>query len=143
LLLQHSCKEKQVCLFISMFIYLFRDKVSLYSPGCPGTHSVDQAGLEVRNLSASLSQVLGLKVCGTTVRFMCSFLTERPRRSLLFCVCVCVCVCVYVCLHAFLVIYMHECVCACTHGDQRPASDATQPFLFFEMESLTNLELME
>jgi hypothetical protein len=27
----------------------FRDRVSLYSPGCPGTHFVDQAGLELRN----------------------------------------------------------------------------------------------
>ncbi|GAB1290027.1 Acetyl-CoA carboxylase 2 [Apodemus speciosus] len=35
--------------------------VSLYNPGCPGTHSVDQAGLELRNPPASASQVLGLK----------------------------------------------------------------------------------
>ena len=32
-----------------------------FSPGCPGTHFVDQAGLELRNLPASASQVLGLK----------------------------------------------------------------------------------
>jgi hypothetical protein len=38
----------------------------LCSPGCPGTHSVDQAGLELRNLPASASQVLGLKECATT-----------------------------------------------------------------------------
>jgi hypothetical protein len=44
----------------------FRDRVSLYSPGCPGTHSVDQAGLEPRNLPAPASQVLGLKACATT-----------------------------------------------------------------------------
>ncbi|GAB1292732.1 Cilia- and flagella-associated protein 119 [Apodemus speciosus] len=36
--------------------------VSLYSPGCPGTHSVDQADLELRNPPVSASQVLGLKV---------------------------------------------------------------------------------
>ncbi|GAB1296331.1 Membrane metallo-endopeptidase-like 1 [Apodemus speciosus] len=36
--------------------------VSLCSPGCPGTHSVNQAGLELRNPPASASQVLGLKV---------------------------------------------------------------------------------
>ncbi|GAB1289763.1 DNA-directed RNA polymerase II subunit RPB2 [Apodemus speciosus] len=36
--------------------------VSLYSLGCPGTHSVDQAALELRNPPASASQVLGLKV---------------------------------------------------------------------------------
>ncbi|GAB1297169.1 Mapk-regulated corepressor-interacting protein 1 [Apodemus speciosus] len=32
--------------------------VSRCSPGYPGTHSVDQAGLELRNLPASASQVL-------------------------------------------------------------------------------------
>jgi hypothetical protein len=37
-----------------------------FSPGCPGTHFVDQAGLELRNLPDSASQVLGLKVCTTT-----------------------------------------------------------------------------
>jgi hypothetical protein len=40
---------------------VFRDRVSLCSPGCPGTHSVDQAGLELRNPPASASGVLGLK----------------------------------------------------------------------------------
>jgi hypothetical protein len=53
-------------LFVCLFVCLFRDRVSLYSPGCPGTHSVDQAGLELRNLPASASQVLGLKACATT-----------------------------------------------------------------------------
>ena len=32
----------------------------LCSPGCPGTHSVDQASLELRNLPASASRVLGI-----------------------------------------------------------------------------------
>jgi hypothetical protein len=45
---------------------VFQDRVSLYSPGCPGTHSVDQAGLELRNLPASASPALGLKACATT-----------------------------------------------------------------------------
>ena len=49
-------------------IFFFRDRVSLYSPGCPGTHSVDQAGLELRDLPASASQVLGLKAWATTVQ---------------------------------------------------------------------------
>ena len=30
--------------------FFFQDRVSLCSPGCPETHSVDQAGLELRNL---------------------------------------------------------------------------------------------
>jgi hypothetical protein len=34
------------------------------SPGCPGTHSVDQAGLELRNPPASAFRVLGLKESG-------------------------------------------------------------------------------
>ena len=44
----------------------FRDRVSLCSPDCPGTHFVDQAGLELRNLPASASRVLGLKAFATT-----------------------------------------------------------------------------
>jgi hypothetical protein len=56
-------------LFFVLFCFLFfvfRDRVSLYSPGCPGTHFVDQAGLELRNPPASASRVLGLKACDTT-----------------------------------------------------------------------------
>jgi hypothetical protein len=43
-----------------------RDRVSLCSLGCPGTHFVDQADLELRNPPASASRVLGSKVCATT-----------------------------------------------------------------------------
>jgi hypothetical protein len=34
----------------------------------PGTHSVDQAGLQLGNPPASASRVLGLKACATTPR---------------------------------------------------------------------------
>jgi hypothetical protein len=46
-----------VCLFCFVFgcFLFFQDMVSLYSPGCPGAHVVDQAGLELRNLPASAS----------------------------------------------------------------------------------------
>jgi hypothetical protein len=51
----------------SFFSFLvFRDRVSLCSPGCPGTHFVDQAVLELRNSPASASQVLGLRACVIT-----------------------------------------------------------------------------
>jgi hypothetical protein len=53
------------CLFVCLF-FVFWDRASLCSPGCPGTHFVDQAGLELRNLPASASRVLGLKACTTT-----------------------------------------------------------------------------
>jgi hypothetical protein len=56
-------KEQQAFFF---FLFSFRDRVSLYSPGCPGTHFVDQAGLELRNLLAPASGVLGLKACAAT-----------------------------------------------------------------------------
>jgi hypothetical protein len=50
---------------------VLQDRVSLYSPGCPGTHFVDQAGLEFRNPPASASWVLGLKACVTTPGSAC------------------------------------------------------------------------
>jgi hypothetical protein len=57
------------CFVLFCFVLLFfRDRVSLYSPGCPGTHFVNQAGLKLRNPPASASQVLGSKVCATTAQ---------------------------------------------------------------------------
>jgi hypothetical protein len=55
-------------LSLGRIFFFFKDRISLCSPGCPGTHSVDQAGLKLRNppASASASQVLGLKACSTT-----------------------------------------------------------------------------
>jgi hypothetical protein len=64
-----------VCLFVWFGLVWFglvwfglvlRDRVSLYSPGYPGTHSVDQAGLKLRNPPSSVSEVLGLQACATT-----------------------------------------------------------------------------
>jgi hypothetical protein len=52
-----------VCLFV--FVFVCQDRVSLCSPGCPGTHSVGHAGLELRNLTVPAFQVLGLKACTT------------------------------------------------------------------------------
>jgi hypothetical protein len=55
------------------FLFCFGDRVSLCSPGYPGTHFVDQAGLELRNPPASASQVLGLKACATTPSYAVIF----------------------------------------------------------------------
>jgi hypothetical protein len=52
-----------------LFCSVFWDRVFLCSPGCPGTHSVDEAGLKLRNPPDSASQVLGLKACATTPSF--------------------------------------------------------------------------
>jgi hypothetical protein len=75
-------KEKESsCLFIVLFCFVFRDRVSLCSPGCPGTHSVDQAGLELRNLPASASQVLGLKAKATAWLNFLSFTCMQNKNG--------------------------------------------------------------
>ena len=48
--------------------FFFRDRVSLYSPGCPGSQFVDQGSLDLRNLPAYAYQVVKLKACATTIR---------------------------------------------------------------------------
>jgi hypothetical protein len=61
------CLSVCCCCFFVVVVD-FRDRVSLCSPGCPGTHSVDEAGLQLRNPPASASQELGLKECTTTAQ---------------------------------------------------------------------------
>jgi hypothetical protein len=51
---------------VCLFVFVFQDRVSLCSPGCPGTQFVDQVSLELRNPPAFASQVLELKACATT-----------------------------------------------------------------------------
>jgi hypothetical protein len=72
---QSSTLEKRTHLFVVVVVlfcfvlfvfWVFWDRVSLCSPVCPETHFADQAGLELRNLPASASWVLGLKACATT-----------------------------------------------------------------------------
>ena len=50
--------------------FLFcQDWVSLCGFGaCPGTRSIDQAGLQLRDSPVSISRVLGLKMCATTAQ---------------------------------------------------------------------------
>jgi hypothetical protein len=76
----HTCASLSFFLFFGggCLFLVFQDRVSLYSPGCPGTHFVDQAGLELRNPPASASQVLGLKVCATTAPLSLSFKDNIP-----------------------------------------------------------------
>jgi hypothetical protein len=60
------------------FCFVFQDRVSLCSPGCPGTHSVDQAGL-------SLPSAI-LKVCATLPGSWLEFLKSQsppPVESIL------------------------------------------------------------
>jgi hypothetical protein len=61
--------------FVCLFVFVFRDRVSLYKPG---THFVDQ--------TASASQVLGLKSCVTTfwLKLIFNFSLDATYDSL-FC----------------------------------------------------------
>jgi hypothetical protein len=69
-----------VCLFACLLV--FKDRVSLYIPGCPGTHSIDQAGLKIRNPPVSASRVLGLKVCAIMQGYDCIFKNEIISRGI-------------------------------------------------------------
>jgi hypothetical protein len=80
--------------FFFFFFLVFQDRVSLYSPGCPGTHFVDQAGLELRNLPASAFRVLGLKARTTTPGLLLEVLIATSC-------------CVYVCVHMCEHVLMH------------------------------------
>jgi hypothetical protein len=67
--------QKGFYTFFVVVVLFFR--VSLYSPGCPGIHSVDQAGLELRDPPTFASQVLGLKACATTARLAFILLSDE------------------------------------------------------------------
>jgi hypothetical protein len=103
----HRHMTGTVCLFV------FRDRISLCSPGCTGTHSVDQAGLKLKNPPASASQVLGSKACATTACLGLFFFKTK----------------FYVCVVVVVVggIYLYVCLCtSCMPGvlgSQKMASD--------------------
>jgi hypothetical protein len=74
-----SSGRMEPTLFVLLF--LFFEIGFLCSPGCPGTHSVDQASLKLRNPPASASRVLGLKVCATTPGKQCLLLTTESSSQ--------------------------------------------------------------
>jgi hypothetical protein len=79
-MITHNSDQINTLYYIYLFCYsvfcsCFRDRISLCSPGSPGTYSVDQAGLKLRNPPASASQVLGLKMCTTTARLYYIYIT--------------------------------------------------------------------
>jgi hypothetical protein len=62
------------CLVVSFFLFVcfVLHRVSLCSPGCPGTYSVEQGGLELRKVTDS--QVLTVRARATTTQFWFVFL---------------------------------------------------------------------
>jgi hypothetical protein len=84
-----------VCLFF-VFVFVFQDRVSLCSPGCPRTHFVYQADLELRNPPASASQVLGLKACAIPAQPREVILRPSKNRNIYITIhsrCVSGCIC--------------------------------------------------
>jgi hypothetical protein len=62
------------CISDVLFCFVLFFKTGFFCiPGCPGTYSVEQADLELRNPPASASQVLGLKACATNAWHQWSF----------------------------------------------------------------------
>ena len=72
------------------FVFVLQDRVSLCSPGCSGTYSVDQAALKLRDPTASAT---------ATQQWPSDFNYLHKHGKVDFvCVCVSVCVCVCVCV---------------------------------------------
>jgi hypothetical protein len=67
-LLGPLCKCEKISHILLIFFFVPWDRVSLCRPGYPGTHSENQAGLELRDLPASASGMLGLKTCTKTAQ---------------------------------------------------------------------------
>lgn len=87
--------------------WLWEDRVFLCSLCCPGTCSIDEAGLELRDSPALVSQVLRVKAFATTTPgFFWRFL-----RNKIMCLCVGLSVCAPV--------YVHH---VCTGRGQKRAS---------------------
>ena len=70
-----------------LFVCLFLGRISLASPGYPGTLFIKKAGLELRDLRASVSWVLRWKACATMTKFF-------KKRSILIRVCISMSFCV-------------------------------------------------
>jgi hypothetical protein len=77
-------------LFCFVLFFVFWDRVSLCSPGCPGTHFVDQAGLELRTQKSACLCLAsaGIKGVHHHTGHLATFVagsTERPPAGGLGC----------------------------------------------------------
>ena len=56
-----------VVVAVVVLVFEGRVSLSLCSRGCPGTHSVDQAGLELKSSACLCLMSPGLKACTITI----------------------------------------------------------------------------
>lgn len=92
------------CWFLLSFSFI--DRISLCIPGCCGTCSIDQTGLELRDLPASASWMLGFKACTRTPGLSPLF----PLLGLYFCIFQC-CLTLITCLHLSLCTFLVSFIC--------------------------------
>lgn len=69
------------CLFSRFTYFLFLSRVSFYSPGCLGTTSVAQAGLEPTHLPVSASQCAPLWFCFVCFKWHKAFRNDHSSVS--------------------------------------------------------------
>jgi hypothetical protein len=63
------------------FYFFFKTGFLCIALSCPGTHCIDQAGLELRNLPASASHVLGIKGVRHYYLAKILFLIEKQKHK--------------------------------------------------------------
>jgi hypothetical protein len=73
---EHGGKLLASLISLACSTYFLFSLFGFCSSGCPGTHSIKQAGLELRDPPASASQMLGLKGCATTAQLCPAFLIQ-------------------------------------------------------------------
>lgn len=61
----HCSLKDHLTIDIYVFVCCLLFEIRIDSPGCPRTNLVDRAGLELTDLPASESSMLGLKECTT------------------------------------------------------------------------------
>lgn len=77
--------------FSKVYLFIFFETVSLCSRGCPGAHGGHSiVSVTESQLSASVSWVLGLK--------MCTAFSFSSQDFIHVCLCVCVCMCLSICV---------------------------------------------
>jgi hypothetical protein len=73
-----------VVLFCFVFI-CFWDRISLYSPGHPGTHCIDQAVLELRDPPVSVSWLLELNACTAAWQYLLFYYCVKSCLHVMWC----------------------------------------------------------
>jgi hypothetical protein len=88
-LISLRCSDRRSFFCCCFLFFVFWDRVSLCSPGCPGTHFVDQAGLWTQKSACLCLPSAGIKGVHHYTRLRRSFLNSsmvamRPRAVMWF-----------------------------------------------------------